>query len=402
MANNLSKRLRELDKKPASNRPPNLPPMPGQLDDDGRPMDGVVFAMMSLIGLLALIVLGVVFGTKSIEQGLEERITQTLHGGGLTGLEVQVKGRDVLVFGDVPQEENIGQAIAYVESLEGVVSAETNIRVVVPRTPTEVAVASDPIVLTWDQSSATVVGTASTQENLDAIVASLESKFGSLDASGLTVRDGVGSERDWLSAFLQLAAKMHDLTPVGSVLANPDEAVFQVQAEFETRQERSDARQEVQDIVSATTFDLTSALTYEDAPPPPEEDDVAQLQDTINDVIGGDDLIDGKIVEFETDSDVITPVGRALLDEILEALRQFPDISIEIAGHTDDQGSDDYNLDLSRRRAEAVLAYVVAAGETPDRFVVVGYGETRPLVDNTTAEDRARNRRIEFKALLEG
>jgi outer membrane protein OmpA-like peptidoglycan-associated protein len=402
MANNLNKRLRELDKKPASKRPPNLPPMPGQLDDDGRPMDGVVFAMMSLIGLLALIVLGVVFGTKSIERGLEERITQTLHGGGLTGLEVKVKGRDVLVFGDVPQEENIGQVIAYVESLEGVISAETNMRVVVPRTPTDVAVASDPIVLTWDHSGATVVGTASTQENVDAIVASLESSFASLDSSGLTVRDGIGSERDWLSAFLQLAAKMHDLTPVGSVLANPDEAVFQVQAEFETRQERSAARQEVQDIVSATTFDLTSALTYEDAPPPPEEDAVAQLQDTINDVIGGDDLIDGKIVEFETDSDVITPVGRALLDEILVALQQFPDISIEIAGHTDDQGPDDYNLDLSRRRAEAVLAYVVAAGETPDRYVVIGYGETRPLVDNTTAENRARNRRIEFKALLEG
>jgi outer membrane protein OmpA-like peptidoglycan-associated protein len=365
-------------------------------------MDGVVFAMMSLIGLLALIILGVIFGTRSIERGLQERIEQHLQASNLTGLEVQVEGRDVLVFGDVPNEEHIREVIVYVESLEGVISAETNMRVVIPREPTEIEILSDPIIVTWDRSAATIVGTASNQENIDAIVESLVGKFGAIDATGLTVREGVASERDWLSSFLQLAAKMHDLTPIGSVLANPDESLFQVQSEFDTRQERSVARQEVQDIVSATTFDLISALTYEDAPPPPKEDVVAELQETINEVIGGDEFIDGKIVEFETDSDVITPIGQALLDEILVALRQFPEISMEIAGHTDDLGPDDYNLDLSRRRAEAVLAYVVANGEPPDRFVVIGYGETRPRVENTTAEDRARNRRIEFKALLEG
>jgi outer membrane protein OmpA-like peptidoglycan-associated protein len=402
MANNLNKRLRELDKKPASKRPPSLPPAPGQHDDGGRPMDGVVFAMMSLIGLMGLIILGVIFGTKSIDRGLEARIERHLQESGLTELEVQVEYRDVLVFGDVSAEEQIGEVIAYVDSLEGVISAETNMRVVVPREPTEVIILSDPIVVSWDRSSASVVGTASNQGNIDAIVMSLEGKFGSIDASGLTVRDGVAGERDWLSSFLQLTAKMHDLTPVGSVLANPDEGLFQVQAEFETRQERSSARQEVQDIVSATTFDLISALTYEDAPPPPQEDQVNALQENINQVIEGDELIDGKIVEFETDSDVITPVGQALLDEILQALHRFPDISIEITGHTDDQGPPDYNLDLSRRRAEAVLAYMVAKGEPPERFVVIGYGETRPLVENTSAENRARNRRIEFEALLEG
>lgn len=380
--------------------------MPGQADSDGgRPMDGVVFAMMALIGLSGLIVIGVIFGTKSIERGLEERIHQNLQAAGLDNLEVQVEGRDVLVFGDVTTDDQIREVITYVAGLEGVISAETNMRVVVPSDPSDIRILSDPIVVAWDNSSASVVGTASNQAVVDAIVSSLETKFDALDSSGLTVREGVASERDWMSSFLLLTAKMRDLTPVGSVLASADEGLFKVTSEFETRQERSAARQAVQDIVSATTFDLTSALTYEDAPPPPKEDQVNALQENINEVIGGDsggELIDGKIVEFETDSEVITPVGEALLDEILEALRNFPDISIEIAGHTDDQGPDDYNLELSRRRAEAVLAYVVDKGESPDRFVVVGYGETRPLLDNTTPENRARNRRIEFKALLEG
>jgi outer membrane protein OmpA-like peptidoglycan-associated protein len=74
---------------------------------------------------------------------------------------------------------------------------------------------------------------------------------------------------------------------------------------------------------------------------------------------------------------------------------------VQISGHTDDNGTDEHNLDLSRRRAEAVLDYLVAHGEDPERFVVIGYGESRPVADNGTPEGEARNRRIEFTALEE-
>jgi len=114
-----------------------------------------------------------------------------------------------------------------------------------------------------------------------------------------------------------------------------------------------------------------------------------------------DDLIEGKVVEFELNSDVLTPKGIALLDEILVALEKFPNVPIEISGHADSQGDAAANLDLSKRRAQTVLDYLVAHGEDTNRFAVVGYGETRPIADNSTAEGRARNRRIEFKALEE-
>lgn len=395
MASNLSKRLRDLDKKPDRSKAPGNP-MPGQRDqDDDRQMDTVVFVMLGLTILMALIVFAVIFGTRTIERGLESTIEATLKANDLTGVEVRATGRDVLVVGEVNEEDQIQGVIDYVISVDGVMSAETNLRVKVPDRVFETTTPSDPIIVTWDASGATVVGTTSTQEVLDAIVDSLATEFGTLDASGLSVRDGVASERDWLSTYLQLTSEMHDQTPVGSTFASPDDRLFQVAAEFETRALRSDARQAAQDIVSAATFEFTSALTYKDAPPPPREEEVIELQENI------DELILDKIVEFETDSDVITPVGQALLDEILEALRKVPDVGVEIAGHTDDQGTDEYNLDLSRRRADAVLAYLIANGEPPDRFVVLGYGESRPLVDNATTEGRARNRRIEFKALLE-
>ena len=74
---------------------------------------------------------------------------------------------------------------------------------------------------------------------------------------------------------------------------------------------------------------------------------------------------------------------------------------IEIAGHTDNQGDPEENLDLSRRRAQSAFDYLVARGQDADRFVVVGYGEDVPIASNDTADGRARNRRIEFKALGE-
>ena len=114
-----------------------------------------------------------------------------------------------------------------------------------------------------------------------------------------------------------------------------------------------------------------------------------------------DELIEGKVVEFEFDSAVLTDEGKALLDEIVAALKQVPLVPVEIAGHTDDVGSPESNLVLSRERAEAVLSYLLAAGEDADRFVVIGYGESQPIADNATEEGRARNRRIQFVALLE-
>jgi OOP family OmpA-OmpF porin len=82
-------------------------------------------------------------------------------------------------------------------------------------------------------------------------------------------------------------------------------------------------------------------------------------------------------------------------------LVEFSAVPVEIAGHADSQGSPERNLELSRRRAQAVLDYFVSRGEDPERFVAVGYGDTRPIADNSTEEGRQKNRRIEFIALEE-
>jgi outer membrane protein OmpA-like peptidoglycan-associated protein len=87
------------------------------------------------------------------------------------------------------------------------------------------------------------------------------------------------------------------------------------------------------------------------------------------------------------------------MERVIQFLRDNPDKNIQIEGHTDDQGTDDYNNKLSIDRAKAVREYLVAAGIDGSRISAVGYGKTKPLVPEKTEEARALNRRVEMKIL---
>ena len=106
-------------------------------------------------------------------------------------------------------------------------------------------------------------------------------------------------------------------------------------------------------------------------------------------------LAKGKI-QFETDSDAIKVESDPLLRQLASVIRKCPEGEIEIQGHTDADGDDAYNLDLSQRRAGAVLVRLQSLGMPPSRAVAKGYGETAPIADNGTEEGKAKNRRIEF------
>jgi outer membrane protein OmpA-like peptidoglycan-associated protein len=101
-------------------------------------------------------------------------------------------------------------------------------------------------------------------------------------------------------------------------------------------------------------------------------------------------------VTFELDSARLTQRARGELDRQVSYLRRARHLRVEIAGHTDGQGSADYNRDLSLRRARSVRDYFVEHGIATDRLEVAGYGESRPVEDNATAAGRERNRRVEL------
>ncbi|MEA3411172.1 MAG: OmpA family protein [Pseudomonadota bacterium] len=104
-------------------------------------------------------------------------------------------------------------------------------------------------------------------------------------------------------------------------------------------------------------------------------------------------------VKFLTDSDRLTPESTGILDSVAETLKSNPDVSVGLNGYTDTDGDATYNKDLSQRRANTVMAYLVMQGVEADNLVSKGYGEENPIASNDTPDGKATNRRVELTRL---
>jgi OOP family OmpA-OmpF porin len=106
-----------------------------------------------------------------------------------------------------------------------------------------------------------------------------------------------------------------------------------------------------------------------------------------------------KDIKFEFDQATLMESSYPTLETIFAAMRDTPELKVEIQGHTCAMGSDAYNLDLSQRRAQTVLEHLKSKGITAARMTAKGYGESQPMDTNETFEGRANNRRVELKEL---
>ncbi len=103
---------------------------------------------------------------------------------------------------------------------------------------------------------------------------------------------------------------------------------------------------------------------------------------------------------FDFDKAVIKPEFYSLLDNTRKVFDEYPNMRVTVEGHADSTGTDEYNLDLSQRRAQAVVDYLIQkVGIAVNRLEAVGYGESRPAYSNDTKEGQAKNRRVEFSPM---
>lgn len=105
-------------------------------------------------------------------------------------------------------------------------------------------------------------------------------------------------------------------------------------------------------------------------------------------------------VTFDFDSANLTDSDKMILNSVADMLTKRPNFIVEVRGHTDSRGADDYNLGLSQRRADAVRGYLIEKGTPAERLKAIGFGEADPIAGNETEEGRALNRRVslEFSA----
>ncbi|WP_300437531.1 OmpA family protein [Christiangramia sp.] len=101
-------------------------------------------------------------------------------------------------------------------------------------------------------------------------------------------------------------------------------------------------------------------------------------------------------VYFDTEKYNINSKSQATLNKLADIFKEYPQSNILVEGHTDNTGSDSYNLTLSKNRAQAVTGYLVDNGIDRGRFTTKWYGESQPKYDNSTAEGRSKNRRVEL------
>jgi len=136
--------------------------------------------------------------------------------------------------------------------------------------------------------------------------------------------------------------------------------------------------------------DATQAAQPSVIPEPEPEPEVVEIAD----------LPDLSQIQFETGSSTLTADSAATLDAaaqaILAAYEDRPALAVAIEGHTDGEGDDDLNMTISQQRADAVRDYLQGAGVPDQILTATGFGETRPIADNGTAEGRALNRRVDF------
>jgi outer membrane protein OmpA-like peptidoglycan-associated protein len=101
-------------------------------------------------------------------------------------------------------------------------------------------------------------------------------------------------------------------------------------------------------------------------------------------------------INFDTGKSIIKPESKPIINQIIEMLKSNPDLKIHVEGHTDNVGNPKSNKTLSDERAKAVVREIAAQGIDAQRLNPVGYGQEKPVADNTTEEGRAKNRRVEL------
>ena len=104
-----------------------------------------------------------------------------------------------------------------------------------------------------------------------------------------------------------------------------------------------------------------------------------------------------KPVYFDHDKDILKPEFHEFLQQMVKIVQSHSDLRIKIIGHTDSNGSDEYNIDLSKRRADVIKNYLISLGIKADKVVIEFRGEKDPAVSNSTPEGKRLNRRVDFE-----
>ena len=147
-----------------------------------------------------------------------------------------------------------------------------------------------------------------------------------------------------------------------------------------------------------TVFEAATTLTVVGDPPPPPPKPKVVVERPKRVEVQDNRIVINEKIQFDFNKATIKPESDSLMQEIINVIKENPHIKkLAIEGHTSSEGSDKYNLKLSDKRAKAVMDYLVKKGElAKEMFTAKGFGEGKPIAEESTEEGKEKNRRVEF------
>jgi len=330
----------------------------------------------ALIALIVLCVLCPTCRAPGIEADVRTAAAACADQAGVSADQVQVSGRDVTLIGNVATEQVRAELASCIASFRGTRAVHDRFELVT----------SGALDFATGYDEITIAGVVPSPQSKAAILEHAVSLWGVDRVHDDIVVDPGRTIGAWADDSFEafLSALHHSRRDLVIELTQGRATVSgTVLSEL--------ARRRVVGAAAATlpAFEIVDRLTVRE-PSAAHETLQANL----------DALLDGKVVEFATDSAELTPAGRKVLDDVASILKRLPG-RVEISGHTDSTGNDAHNLELSGRRAESAARYLVSRGIDAARLTTVGYGATRPVASNATDEGKQANRRTELHALKE-
>ncbi len=251
--------------------------------------------------------------------------------------------------------------------------------VVIP-SPYELTATVDP------DRSVILDGYVPDQSAMDVIVAEAGSNYGPGNVTN-NLQIIAGAPNNWADTAI---ASLRNIDPLSNGRVEMRDLSVNVFGDASSE----DMRDSVQSSITGALMSPYNGSYSITAPAPVVVAPVVTAADTCQ--TDFNNLLANENVNFESAQAIIAQASYPLLDQMVAIAANCPNASISVEGHTDSQGDDTMNQNLSEQRAQAVLTYLSNNGVDVSRLSSAGYGETMPIGDNATADGRAMNRRIEF------
>lgn len=299
---------------------------------------------------------------EHIASNAQTEITEQFHWARVENFN---RGRDPLIVGTAPDQEQISAVLAQGAKADGVRSMSFAGVLGEPKAP--------KLVFAKDGNNISISGFLANQSEIDKVVSDVQRLFPS---SQLDNQISVGSN-------IAEEPRIKDLLEIS--VATPAQFSFTVEnAELNYRTVvQSDNAKKQLAYKFGSVFDQISATDVKIVAP--------RCQIAVNKILSSTKI------NFSIGNATISPSSEQTLQSLVQEISSCPDAEFEIQGHTDSSGTPEVNIQLSQRRAEAVLNRLVDLGLDRGKFEVVGYGARNPIADNDSREGRAQNRRIQFR-----